>query len=56
MTPVQLPPDHPDRPILAVEVHARPPMPVVGPARVTYIAVLIDPTQRTQESAHLRAL
>ena len=51
-----LPPDHPDRLTLAAEVHARPPMPVVSPARATYVAVLIDPALRPQESAHLRAL
>jgi uncharacterized membrane-anchored protein len=56
MTALQLPQDHPDRDALGAEVHARPPMPVVGPARVTYLAVLIDPVQRAQENAHLHAL
>lgn len=56
MSEQRLPLDHPDRPSLAAEVHARPPMPVVGPARATYLAVLIDPSLREQERAHLRAL
>jgi uncharacterized membrane-anchored protein len=56
MNQQSLPPDHPDREILAAEVHARPPMPVEGPARATYVAMLLDPGQRAQENAHLRAL
>ena len=31
-------------------------MPVEGPARATYVAMLLDPGQRAQENAHLRAL
>jgi hypothetical protein len=39
LTEQRLPLDHPDRPSMSAEVHARPPMPVVGPARATYLTV-----------------
>ena len=51
-----LPPDHAERFILAEEVHARPPEAVEAPARVTYVAVLVDPDERERERLHLVAL
>lgn len=51
-----LPPNHPDRLVLADEVHARPPSALVVPSRATYVAVLIDPEQRPLELAHLAQL
>ena len=43
MTP---PPNHPQRVQLNDEVHARPPEPLVAPARVSYLALLCDAEQR----------
>jgi uncharacterized membrane-anchored protein len=51
-----LPSDHAERFILAEEVHARPPEAVEAPARVTYVAVLIDPDDRERERQHLVTL
>jgi len=51
-----LPPDHPARLSLADEVHARPPEPLEGPARATYVAVLVEPEDRPREVDHLAAL
>jgi uncharacterized membrane-anchored protein len=51
-----LPPDHAERFVLAEEVHARPPEAVEAPARVTYVAVLIDGDDRERERLHLAAL
>ncbi len=51
-----LPPDHPDRLVLAEEVHARPPVALTVPSRATYVAVLIEPEQRPAELAHLAHL
>lgn len=51
-----LPQNHPDRFILAEEVHARPPILVPSPAVATYVALLIDPEQREKELTHLRTL
>ncbi len=50
------PPDHPQRIALADEVHARPPELLSTPARVTYVAVLIDSEAREQELRHLQSL
>jgi uncharacterized membrane-anchored protein len=50
------PPDHPERITLADEVHARPPEPLLTPARASYVAVLVDPEAREQEVRHLAAL
>ena len=50
------PPNHPQRLAMAVEVHARPPQTVQGPARASYLAVLVDAADRTLELEHLRAL
>jgi uncharacterized membrane-anchored protein len=51
-----LPPDHPERFALAQEAHARPPEPLITPARATYVAVLVEPEQRERERAHLSTL
>ena len=48
--------DHPERFQLANEVHARPPAELKVPARASYVAVLIDHSQRDAEHAHLVAL
>lgn len=49
----QLPPDFPGRFELADEVHARPPEPLELPSRATYVAVMVDPTDRESERAHI---
>jgi uncharacterized membrane-anchored protein len=51
-----LPPDHPERFVLAEEVHARPPEAVDAPARATYVAVLVDADDRDRERAHVAQL
>ncbi|MFM9915122.1 MAG: DUF3422 family protein [Rhizobacter sp.] len=51
-----LPPDHPHRIQLASEVHARPPEPLETPSRATYVAVLVDATERERELAHVARL
>lgn len=51
-----LPPDHPERMVLADEVHARPPEPLNTPARATYVAVLISSDERELERQHLARL
>lgn len=48
--------DHPDRYTLAAEVHARPPVGLAAPERVSYLAVLIAPNQRSAARAHLQLL
>jgi uncharacterized membrane-anchored protein len=50
------PPDHPQRITLADEVHARPPELLSTPARVSYVAVLVDSDAREQELRHLQSL
>jgi len=50
------PPDHPQRIGLADEVHSRPPEPLRTPARVSYVAVLVDSDAREQELRHLQTL
>lgn len=50
------PPDHPQRIALADEVHARPPEPLPTPARVSYVAVLVEAEARDQELRHLQTL
>ena len=54
--PTVLPPDHPERELLAAEVHARPPELVETPARATYVAVLVEPDDRARELAHVEEL
>ncbi len=51
-----LPPNHPDRLVLADEVHARPPEPIETPSRATYLAVLVDPDDREREREHVGRL
>jgi uncharacterized membrane-anchored protein len=50
------PPDHALRITLAEEVHARPPEAVRGPARASYLAVLVDSDDRAREALHLASL
>lgn len=51
-----LPIDHPLRLLLADEVHARPTEALTTPCRATYVAVLIDASDRDRERAHVAAL
>jgi uncharacterized membrane-anchored protein len=51
-----LPPDHPERRVLADEVHARPPEAIETPARATYAAILVEHDARESERAHIAAL
>jgi uncharacterized membrane-anchored protein len=51
-----LPPEHPERFVLADEVHARPPEPLDTPSRASYVAVLVDGDDRGREIEHLAAL
>lgn len=51
-----LPPDHPQRALLADEVHARPSRAVETPSRASYIATLIEHEARSHETAHLARL
>ena len=53
---LQLPPDHPQRHLLAEEVHARPPEAVQAPARATYVALLVEEDARAPELEHVREL
>ena len=54
--PPQLPPDHPDRALLAEEVHARPPEELDTPSRITYVAVLVRREERDREWQHVASL
>lgn len=47
------PADHPERFVLADEVHARPPEPLETASRLSYVAVLVDPDARVGEFARL---
>jgi len=51
-----LPPDHPERLVLADEVHARPPESLSTPVRATYVALLLSPDERDLERQHLARL
>ena len=51
-----LPLDHPDRLVLADEVHARPPEPLETPARTSYLALLVEPDERERERQHIAGL
>lgn len=51
-----LPADLPERAALAMEIHARPPEPLLAPGRASYIAVLVDADERERELAHLGRL
>ena len=44
-----LPPDHPDRFLLANEVHARPPEALIAPVKLTYLALFSDSSNRETE-------
>lgn len=50
---MRLPPDHPRRAELNDEVHARPPEVLKAPARISYLALLLDPVQREEEARRL---
>ena len=51
-----LPPDHPQRALLAAEVLARVPEPLSAPCRATYVAVRIDAEALDGELAHIAVL
>lgn len=51
-----LPTDHPQRFVLANEVHARPNEALSAPERVSYLAVLVGPDDKPREHAHVAAL
>ncbi|HNT38148.1 MAG TPA: DUF3422 domain-containing protein [Rubrivivax sp.] len=51
-----LPDDHPQRLLLADEVHARPSLPLQAPRRASHLAVLVAPGQRAAEREHLEGL
>ncbi len=51
-----LPPEYPDRRLLADEVHARPTQAVTAPSRVTQIAMLATAELRAAECTHLDEL
>ncbi len=51
-----LPPDHPERYLLADEAHARPPAALDTPQRATYLAVVVAQEDRGREHAHVAAL
>lgn len=52
---MSLPPDHPDRFTLANEVHARPPEALTAPVKLTYLALLSEPSKRDEEWRRLVA-
>jgi uncharacterized membrane-anchored protein len=51
-----LPPDHPERIVLANEVHARPYEALHTPQRASYVAAVVDKEEHEHELAHLAAL
>lgn len=51
-----LPPDHPLRLELNDEVHARPPVPLLAPTRISYLALLSEPENAEEERQHVREL
>lgn len=51
-----LPADHPERRVLADEVHARPPEDLHTPCRASYVALLVDADERAREHDHLGRL
>jgi len=53
---MKLPEDHPQRFALANEIHARPQEAVQPPARASYLAVSVEPDDRSREHAHVSAL
>ncbi len=53
---MSLPENHPQRFLLANEVHARPQEALQPPVRVSYLAVAVEPDSRDAEHAHVAAL
>jgi uncharacterized membrane-anchored protein len=53
---VKLPENHPQRFLLANEVHARPQEALQPPVRVSYLAVAVEPDSRDAEHAHVTVL
>ena len=53
---ISMPADHGERFALANEVHARPPEALETPARVSYLAVLVDTQERERELRHVATL
>lgn len=53
---MKLPPDYSQRIELNDELHARPPEPLEAPLRISYVALLLDPSRRADEWRHLCAL
>jgi uncharacterized membrane-anchored protein len=53
---MRLPPDHPLRLALNDEMHARPPEALTAPLRLTFLALVSDPSLRTREWEHVCAL
>lgn len=53
---LKLPPAHPERFILAEEIHARPPLAFAIPGIASYLAVLVDSSQRSAELIHIQKL
>lgn len=51
-----LPDDHPERFLLANEIHARPHEPLHAPQRASYLAVMLDPDERALDHAHVAKL
>lgn len=55
-TAAPLPPDHPDRRLLADEIHARPPEELSTPVRATFVALIVETGQRAGEQDHIAGL
>jgi uncharacterized membrane-anchored protein len=53
---MRLPSDHPLRLALNEEMHARPPEALSAPLRLTFLALVSDPSMRAQEWEHVSAL
>ncbi len=53
---LRLPQNHPERFILAEEIHARPPEALSTPGRATYLAVIVEPENRDAERQHIATL
>ncbi len=53
---MRLPPDHPLRLALNEEMHARPPEALAAPLRLTFLALVSDPSLRTREWEHVCTL
>ena len=51
-----LPNNHPERFALAEEVHARPSEMLATPSRASYLALRVEPEDRSRETAHLARL